>query len=231
MNLADLRAELEEELTWRMDDLRFFRNQMAALGSDERNRYRKALVVMLYSHFEGFWRAAFGIYVTALNNEGICCGDATHAIMAATFNAPLTALTDPHKKCEFFRNSAPDDAKLHLAAKQIEFIGRVREAALAKVAIPEEVMDAESNLTPVVVRKNLFRLGFNHELFAAKEGVIHHLLERRNAIAHGAARQGIEEEKYEALEKTVIDLMSEILLVIFESLRDQKYLKHQQGAA
>ena len=67
MNLADIRAELEDELRWRTEELRFFKNQLSDFRSDdERNRFRRALVVMLYSHFEGFWKAAFSIYVKAL---------------------------------------------------------------------------------------------------------------------------------------------------------------------
>ena len=45
MNLADIRAELEEELRWRTDELRFFKNQLTIFrNEDDRKRFRRALV-------------------------------------------------------------------------------------------------------------------------------------------------------------------------------------------
>src|SRR5262245_48557059 len=74
MNLADVRAELEEELAWRKEEIRFLKNQMTEMKTeDERERFRRALVVMLYSHFEGYWRAAFSTYVKALNSTNTRC--------------------------------------------------------------------------------------------------------------------------------------------------------------
>ena len=60
MDLDDVIAQIEEELTWRMDELRFLRNQLANIP-DEKNkkRYRKTLIVMLYSYYEGFSKSAF----------------------------------------------------------------------------------------------------------------------------------------------------------------------------
>src|SRR4051812_37690993 len=99
MNLADIRAELEDELRWRLEELQFFKNQLSDLRTDDqRDRFRRALVVMLYSHFEGFWKTAFSIYVRAINNEGIMCRDALHNLVAATLFDLIGGLTDPHKK-------------------------------------------------------------------------------------------------------------------------------------
>lgn len=50
MNLADIRAELEDELRWRSEELRFLKNQLTDLrNDDERCQFRRALVVMLYA--------------------------------------------------------------------------------------------------------------------------------------------------------------------------------------
>jgi hypothetical protein len=58
MNLADIRAELEDELQWRLEELRLLKNQLADLRTEQqRDRFRRVLVIMLYAHFEGFWKA------------------------------------------------------------------------------------------------------------------------------------------------------------------------------
>ena len=54
MDVAEVRAELEEELSHRLEEIRFFRNQLSDIdGIDQKERFCKCLVVMLYAHFEG----------------------------------------------------------------------------------------------------------------------------------------------------------------------------------
>jgi hypothetical protein len=227
MKLADVRSELEDELEWRLEELRFFKNQLAGLRSDiERSRFRRALVVMLYSHFEGFWKAAFSIYVKAVNSEAVLCRDATHSLVAASLYDLLAGLTDSQKKHPFFRAKAPDDNKLHQLHRQIEFLSRLPDMDAIRLDIPsEKVVDPESNLKPDVIRKNLFRLGFPYDMFEPHEGTVHQLLNRRNNIAHGSTRLGIDEVEFDKLEKAVMDIMEEVVKVLFDWLRTKKYLR------
>lgn len=223
MKPDEIRAELEEELAWRLEEMRFFKNQLAGLPTkDEGDRYRRALVVMLYSHFEGFWKAAFSIYVKALNAEEILCKDATHSLVASSLFDLFAGLTDHMKKHPFFRSKAPDDTKLHTLHRQVEFLERLPEMEKTKV---EKVVDPESNLKPDVIRKNLFRLGFKPDLFQAHEGFVHQLLNKRNAIAHGSTRLGVEEDDYNKLEAAVLNIMDEVVKLLFDTLRRKLYLR------
>ena len=53
--LENIRTQLEGELKWRLDEIHFLHNQQNHISNEkDQNCYRKALVVMLYSHFEGF---------------------------------------------------------------------------------------------------------------------------------------------------------------------------------
>lgn len=228
MNLADIRAELEDELEWRLEELRFFKNQLADMRTkDQRDRHRRALVVMLYSHFEGFWKAAFSIYVKAINAELILCKDATHSLVAASLFDLLAGLSDHQKKHPFFRSKVPEDTKLHQLHRQIEFLSRLPDMEATKVDIPiDKVVDPESNLKPDVIRKNLIRLGFQHDMFQRHEGTVHQLLNKRNAVAHGSTRQGVEEDDYNKLEAAVLNIMDDVVKLLFESLRRRVYLRH-----
>lgn len=230
MNLADVRAELEDELEWRLEEMRFFKNQLSDLPSkDQRDRHRRALVVMLYSHFEGFWKAAFSIYVKAINAEAVLCKDATHSLVAATLFDLLAGLSDSQKKHPFFRSKAWEDKKLHQMYRQIEFLSRLPNIEATKVNISAaKVVDTESNLWPEVIRKNLYRLGFQHDLFQTHEGTVHNLLNRRNSIAHGSTRLGIEEGVYNELESAVRDIMTDVVKLLFESLHRRVYLRQPE---
>ena len=231
MNLADIRAELEDELDWRLEEMRFFKNQLADMQtSHQRDRHRRALVVMLYSHFEGFWKAAFSIYVKAINAEAILCKDATYNLVAASLFELLAGLSDHQRKHPFFRSKAPEDTKLHQLHRQVEFLSRLPDVETTRVHIPiEKVVDPESNLKPDVIRKNLFRLGFQYDIFESHEGTVHQLLHKRNSVAHGSTRQGVEEDDYNKLEAAVLDVMSELVKLLFESLRRKFYLRQAEA--
>jgi hypothetical protein len=229
LDLATVRAELEDELTWRLDELKFFKNRLSDIHrDDDRKRYRRALVVMLYSHFEGFWKAAFVIYAKAVNRTGIRCKDASEALVASAFADVFEALADGNRKSDYFRRSAPDDSQLHRFSRHQEFVGLVDDFVRQVVAIElENAVDTESNLKPVVIRKNLFRLGFQHDAFSAHEGTVNRLLETRNQIAHGATRSGLSQSQYEPLEQAVIHVMQTVVLFIYEALTQERYMRRK----
>jgi hypothetical protein len=226
MNLSDLAAQLEAELLWRQDEVRFFQNRGAALSTeDEKDQYRRAVILVLYAHFEGFCKFGFELYRTTINSEQISCADATPAIAAAGWAQIFKELRDPTKKCADFKNSLPDDGKLHRFARDREFMERMVEFGQLPVTIPDDFVDTESNLKPVVLRKILYRLGLPHDQFEQHEGQISRLLNTRNKIAHGEDRAGVKEIEYEQLRKLVFQMMDAIKNKIIEYLRQEAFLK------
>ncbi|HAW27767.1 MAG TPA: hypothetical protein DCY03_06560 [Planctomycetaceae bacterium] len=227
MNLEDVRAELEEELTWRIEELRFFRNRLADLVTiTEKELYSKSLVVMLYAHFEGFWKAAFTIYLSELNRLNLKAGEVAAQIMAASMGDLFQSLNDPNKKNVFFRNTASDDTVLHRFCRQSEFAERLHDVFSTNIDIPIDlILDTESNLKPIVVQKTLFRMGFKHDEFKRDEGTVHELLRRRNDIAHGSARHGVSIQAYNNLESAIIEIMKRVVKFIFDALDNKRFLR------
>lgn len=227
MNPADFRAQLEEDLAWRLDEVRLLRNQLRNIPSEsDRRRYRKAIVLVLYSHFEGFSKLAFSMYAAAINEQRIRCADANPYLVAASLDDVFRALLDPNKKADVFRRELPDDAPLHRFARRVEFIQELSRIYDKPVALPiDEVVDVESNLKPIVLRKILFRLGFAPDQFSADEGAIHRLLGRRNNIAHGAERGGVDEEELKVLETVTTRIQSRLMIELTHALVEQRYLK------
>jgi hypothetical protein len=226
MNVAKLWSEIEEDLSWRLDELRFFQNQLASLKSEqERERFRRALVLLLYAHFEGYCKFALTLYVNSVNRSGVTCGEATFAIAAASLSDLFKALRNPEKKISEFRNSLPDDSKLHQFGREREFVERTAEFATRQVRVGDEVVDTESNLKPVVLRKNLYRLGFPPDQFTEHEGSINKLLEYRNKISHGEMQAGLSRNRYDALKAAVYEVMSEIKVQVMKAIQDRAYLR------
>jgi hypothetical protein len=225
LDLAAFRAELEEEFAWRVEELIFFQNQCERLDSEvQKEQFRRALVLLLYSNFEGYCKFALSLYVGAVNGEGVQCKDADYSIVAATLSDVFSTLRNGSKKAQEFRNDAPDDAKLHRFARDREFVERAVEIMARKVSIPESAVDTESNLNPTVLRKNLYRLGLPHEQFAFMDGDINQLLNLRNKIAHGESKQGIPEKLYGQLRDAAFRVMNGVSVGITQACSEKRYL-------
>ncbi len=226
MNSAELWAEIEADQAWRLDEIRFFQNRLSELDSDdEKSQFRRALILILYAHFEGFFRFALAHYIRAINGLNLICREAQSALAAATMAEVFRDLRNPNSKCEEFRNSLPDDAKLHRFARDKEFVEQFEQFERRRVNIPDDVVDTESNLKPFVIRKNLYHLGFAPDKFAAFEGRVNKLLAFRNPIAHGETRQGINAADYESLRDASYEIMDAIKREIMQAIEKREYLR------
>lgn len=230
MTLANIRAELEADLEWRQREVRFFQNHGSSLEEQDMRQYRRALVLFLYAHLEGYCKLAFSLYVRAVNDSGILCGDASYAIATASLSDVLRALSNPNKKSEYFRRELPDDAKLHRFAREVEFVERMSEISGRPVNIPDTVVDTESNLKPIVLQKILFRLGFQHDKFDHLRGNMDRLLNYRNNIAHGSEKRGIDPRTYESLRISVFNIMEEVRTGIIDAVQKGSYLRDPGGS-
>ncbi len=226
MNILDIRNELEKDLTWRHEEMRLLDNQLSSIVKEEdKNRYRKSLIVMLYAHYEGFCKTALTIYANAINSEGLKCAETTDCITAASLATIFKDFNNISKKSRIFNKDLPDDTQLHSFARQTELISNLHDIWKTNVNIPIEIIDVESNLKPIVMRKILFRLGFPYDAFEKHEGDIHNLLIHRNRIAHGDKKDGIEQKDYEKVEKATYRIMDELILLIMDALTNTIYLK------
>lgn len=227
MNLADIRAQIEDEITWRSDEIRFFRNQLSNIPREEDKRtYRKALAVMLYSHYEGFCKVVLSIYAGAINEEKIKCSAATHCIVAASLASVFKEFENPNKKSEIFKKTLPDDSQLHKYSRQVELISSLADIWSRDVDIPiDSVVDTKSNLWPIELRKILYRLGFPYDIFEEYEGLIYKLINQRHKVAHGSHGSGFDEKEYEDIEKSTFEIFDRLTIIILEALRNGTYLR------
>ena len=224
MKIEEFRAQLEAEFSWRQEEILFFQNQCENVRESQKDKFRRALVLLLYSHFEGFIKFALVQYISFVNNENIDCKSANSAIAAASLADVLAALRHSSKKAPEFKNSAPDDTKLHLFFRDREFVIQAFDLLGRTVNIPDSVVDTESNLKPDVLRKNLYRLGLPYDQFKALDTTINKLLMWRNKIAHGESQQGIEVTLYEELKTASFKIMNEITRELTVAVDEKHYL-------
>lgn len=227
LDLGTFRAEIEAEREWREREIRLLRNHAAALESEgDRVVSRKALVTILYAHFEGLCRFMLALYLQRVNALGLKVVDASPALAAASTADVFAALRNPDKKCKEFARTLPDDAALHRFARDREFTEVARTIEQRPLAISEdEIADPEANLKPVVLRKILYRMGLDPALAKPWEGSIHMLLNYRNGIAHGSSKNGPSDREYAELEQAVKLVFDSIAVALSDALRARRYRK------
>ena len=225
MTYSELRAELEADRAWREAEIREMQNRASNLPESEQERFRRPIILLLYAHYEGFCKFAFQLYVRAVNQEQIDLQDATSAVAVATITNLINQLSDPNQKSDLFRNDLPDDRRLHRYARQREFFQRFEEIQHRKVVIPDEAVDLESNLKPVVLKKNLYLLGLNENRFESFESSIQQLVGARNSISHGSSKTGIDSRTYSRLRGCALKVMAGVQREISSALANQDYRK------
>lgn len=225
MTSDQLHAELEVDRAWREGEIRFLQNRCKDLSESEKEQYLRALVLMMYAHVEGFTKFALLGYVRCINSGGMSCAEAETSIAAASLTDVFLALRNPEKKSLLFKD-VPDDTALHRFAREREFILRASEILAKPVFLSDSVVNTEDNLWPVVLRKNLFRLGLPHERFQHLESSLHMLVNTRNEIGHGATPKPVKWLLYEKLRNSALEVMKDLQATLFTA-SDLKWYRKQ----
>lgn len=220
-----MRSDLEEELAWRQEELAFFKNQLCNISNiNNKEKYRKSLILMLYSHFEGFTKIGLQTYIQYINSQQIERKKVNANIIAASMSKELNAYDNLDKKSKVFKRKLPDDTNLHRFSRRVDLIEAMDDFKSQTVWIEDDIIDTESNMWYIVLKKNLYKMGLPLNVFEPFEKSINALVNKRNGIAHGNSRSGISESEYEELEKDIFDVMSNITRILFDYANNNKFL-------
>jgi hypothetical protein len=156
----------------------------------------------------------------------IKCNDASFIVAAASLTNVFKALRNVQSKHPVFARLLPDDTKLHLLARESEFIEKFESVVASTIELPDDVVDTESNLSSVILKKNLFKLGLNFPaLKKEQEAQLNKLLGIRNAIAHGDILKVPKHEEVLEYADLAFRTMSFLQLEIYRALTEQVYLR------
>lgn len=209
---VDIHVEqLEYDLSWRLEEIKFLKNVRSSISNEaEKELYNRSLILMLYAHFEGFFKLALNVYIEAVNKENLPCRDVNYATAAAALASMFHDLRHPDKKCKVFPPDLQDDNRLRLFGREQVFLENIDDYVNMPAIIPEDVIDTESNLKPKVIRKNLFRIGLDYTAFDTYQGDIDRILNYRNGIAHGARKNGIKQKEFDNFEAVCMTVLKGI---------------------
>ena len=253
MDIDNIREQIENDLEWRLDEIAFFTAQLNHLRplntSDkekqrvekDKNRFRKALVLILYAHFEGLVRYALRLYAEALNEENINLSEAIDVLVASSLHREFGQYDDSKERIksessEF--NKA--NKRLNNRVNLIQELNQLWQENKVKLPISDRhndkgsVLYTESNLNFDTIEKILYRLGFPTDILDLEisgrkfKDILNEFLGRRNAIAHGdKLKKGIDEKQYNEF-KNVFDKITIIIpIAITKALNKKLYLKKQ----
>ncbi|VVB72728.1 Uncharacterised protein [uncultured archaeon] len=233
MSPEDFRAQLQYDLDWRKRELSLLTNQLGQIPETDKEIYCKALIIMLYSHFEGFCRVAFLTYLKQINDERMARSQANEYIIASSLLDIFHDIKYPknvNKNCCDIFNSSSIEAKFSKFFIYTELIRNLDEILQQEINIPEKIsaniIDTESNLSPKVISRILYRLGLPYDEFDKYKGTICNLLRRRNGYAHGDNVAGIKENEYRKLENEVFRIISDLMMLLTDAAERKSYLKN-----
>ncbi len=225
MTADEFRANLENDLAWRQEEIAFFKNQLNYVTEENKNRYRKSLVLILYSHLEGFIKLSLQTYVQYINSLGLTRNMVTVGLKTASMNKEFNAYDNLDRKSDVFRRELPEDSGLHRFFRRVDFVSQYDEFIGQDLEIDDSIVDTESNLWYIVLKKNLYKLGLPIDLFQDYESDIDALVNRRNSIAHGNFRSGISKEEFHRWEVSTLDVLSGIIRLLYDYACNEKYKK------
>ena len=207
--------DLEDDLDWRFEELAVLKLQAASAqkGSVLQRAILRALVAMLYAHYEGFCKTAIRLYLREIKAIGTrraeCLEPLTVFSLQETFRKMRGFTTD---QCwHFYMNSLN------------QILTSVMDYELDKYG--EIALEGESNLYPEMLRANLQHACLPHPEVDTHERLLGSLVGHRNGIAHGKKLTIGELAKYEEFERATSDVMYGLAYSIILAIETQSYLR------
>ncbi|MFE0034320.1 MAE_28990/MAE_18760 family HEPN-like nuclease [[Kitasatospora] papulosa] len=216
-----IRATLEGEITWRRDEVRRLRNlQTLQISGQSRESLRRALLVMLYAHLEGYAKFALEQYAEAINRAGLTVRQGRKELGAACLAEKFKTYRSPESSDPL----DPAGGRARQILKDAEFLEDLLGMQSTPISLNvDHVTSADSNLSPAVLRRNLAMLALDdsgvHRFTSALEG----LLKLRNNIAHGERLNLPSDQSFEKLEGRIFGLCDSLTLLVYHSVRDEQY--------
>ena len=112
-------------------------------------------------------------------------------------------------------------------AREREFIEGFERISLSMVEIPDSVIDMKSNLSSLVLKRNLYQLGLHYPIVQRHGSTIDRLLGVRNAIEHGDRLKEPKEGDVRDYLSAAFEIMKFVQSEIFHALSKKVYQKDE----
>lgn len=225
-----LQQEIENEYSVRLSELIKMENfhKLNDNGNEDfAGLYRKSLIIILYSHFEGFCKKVLLIYVDYINRIDLLTENVKDGLAASNMLLEFNRLVDGnYKPIVLGEKALKEDGKLQNYGRRKEFMNSYRNVMSKKLKISEEIVDTESNLKSHVLKKLLFQLDMDFTIVDSCQKDLNELVYKRNAYAHGDLVRMPSIDEYSNFRNKILKLMEDIKFIICDNFINQKYLKN-----
>lgn len=222
-NILEFRSDMEDSLSWRVNEFLALKN---LLRSDNSIPVVKTLIVMLYAHFEGFFKDCLESYIKYINSTDLALRSFIDTIITASLSREYSSFEDTNRKCKELTTVPPAEEFLHRYHRRRELTKKFTSDYLnKKIRIDEKIINTKSNLDYGVLQENLYILGLDYNYFIDKQNNITKLVKLRNSVAHGSQREPIEFSEFEKIEKDILEIMEEIIKYLYRFCLEERYLK------
>ena len=222
-DILDFRSDMEDSLSWRLHEFMALKN---LLREDNKIPIVKILTVMLYAHFEGFFKDCLECYIKYINSIDLELKNFSDALITASLNREYAAFEDINRKCKELTTTPPAEAFLHKYHRRWELTQKLTSDYLNRhIRIDEHIINTKSNLDYGVLQENFYILGLDYNYFFNKQHTITKLVRLRNAVAHGSQKDPLDFVQFEKMEKEILEIMEELILYLFTFCSEKKYLK------
>lgn len=208
-----------------------YNNIVTANKNDLKILFSKSFILLLYAHYEGFSNTILQIYLQHLNLKSLKRKEAKDVLIASSMDKIFQDYEKLDKKNGYFKKDFPEESHLHKFYRREDFLNQINNFLEEKLVLPDKVISTESNLSVKVLEKNLYKLGIPLFLEENDKIIITRLLMMRNDIAHtGSHRlllQDIEkmENEIRSIKDSIINLLNNLILKIYNALKNEEYKK------
>ncbi|WP_416963124.1 MAE_28990/MAE_18760 family HEPN-like nuclease [Streptomyces sp. Agncl-13] len=222
MNVSEMRAQLEADILWRLDEIRHLRNLLLQGEEPEKASVYslRAILVMQYAHLEGFTRTALSLYIDAINSQSLPAKSLRPELLASALAGEFDTLRRG-------ASATADEGKMTTRARhQIAFVQRLQQLSEGPISIAAEVaVSLEMNLGSDVLKKCLVALGISTEKVRRDQyTAIDFVKNVRNDIAHGGRKEKIPSGLFTAHLKKCEEFMNELARVLTRAVSEKWFL-------
>ncbi|ADL06551.1 MAE_28990/MAE_18760 family HEPN-like nuclease [Lacrimispora saccharolytica] len=202
--------EINNDINWRMSELASLKTipLRYRLPTEHKQLLIKYSIPSMYALWEGFVKRAFGLYIKEINSLAIPIND-----------VDINLLTHALSSIDKLKLENP---RTNYKTKK-EFISLYQNTICQPLVITDK-LPTKSNIDFSVMNEILQYFNLEQLPDSFKTG-LGKFLKFRNSISHGDDSIPITVKDIEFFSKLIIDLMTEILLIIETGYTHQTYLK------
>ncbi|CAM4328422.1 MAE_28990/MAE_18760 family HEPN-like nuclease [Zobellia roscoffensis] len=214
MRYEEFESFLDEDLSWRKKEV----SELFLLAKDniDKETLRKSLILLLYSHWEGYIKKASKLYIKYISEKKIKINLLSTNFTAITLKSQISKCID-------------ESANLTLA-NELTFMASYIKKQERKFKIninpdndfENQVIDTHSNLKPKVFKNIIKILGLSYKsaIETREHYIDSHLLSNRNSISHGNPFDHNAQDGF-SLTLTDIEKLKKIVFSIIDNFRDE----------